>query len=762
MEFKPKGIGASYIRVSSDAQDVKRQRESISRWLDRKNVSITPANGHEDHGFPRDLPESRPEFMKLMDKATKRLVSWIVIDSQDRFGCKDAWQFAFFAHQLREAGVTLVTVQDVVLTDSNILSFLTSGLGSETSQKEQHEKSHRVLTGKLIRAERGIWQGGNLPYALDLAALDDDNQEAFRVVINGDRDKRIKVYPDGRQERYDGNRNLPRTEKGQRYELRPSLDKAKLAIVREVYALFDGQSIALNRLARRLNDLGIQHHYGKPWEAHHVRALLSNPLYVGKMSWSKLGSSRFYERAADGGLRAVEAKGFRRRPATDWVISPQLFSPVVDEELFDRVQKKLAAAKGATKAPRSADLWLAGLVFCGHCGRRMRAHNMRGCKRYICSTHTKIASTGSSTCNTNSISHQQLEGCVREHLEKRGHELSAVLKAARTGNWNALEPAIARRDEEIRRYNEVYAEMVESVGVATLAPVFEREENPASAVVQLWKQYFATHEQNMRELLVSLDSQHTAMTDRLLALSADAPTRAKEKIVSRIKTLELEMDIVERRLKNLGDEFESSTRTLNEACEAYESALAMLKGDQETDYRALAELVRKCVGKITVFFKPNEGKLRPRTVPTSIVIDPLDDDGEAGGLATIEPCPTNSPSNSPNSPEGTSSGSEPSPKNSATGSFSGISSSASGMIPNRVATKPSPSAATGSARSSPGSSSRPGSRSWACRSRAASRGQRRIASASARAGRSPSSIPRARGTAGATRRCWRRSWTSTS
>lgn len=255
------GVGAWYIRVSTDQQDTQRQREAIAAWLDRHELIVPDQFQFEDHGLKRDQPEKRPEFMRMLRMAEAGLLDWIVSDSQDRFGTKDKYQFMSFMHDLRQADCDFLTVDDKCWTDDNLISFFEGGMGAETSEKEQKEKSKRVLEGMITKAKQGIWLGGHVPYAIDIACYDPKGEEKWRVVVEG-RDliegedlsvlrdtvakghsnkrhystRRLKVWVDGRTERHDGWRAFPATEFTDVLRPTPSRNEAAVTAVKEVFS----------------------------------------------------------------------------------------------------------------------------------------------------------------------------------------------------------------------------------------------------------------------------------------------------------------------------------------------------------------------------------------------------------------------------------------------------------------------------------------------------------------------------------------------
>src|SRR4051794_26993388 len=123
---------AAYIRVSSDKQDVTRQKESIARWAEH--------NGTIDLWFedstgrnPRDQSFKRAEFQRLMRAVEAGEICRIVVDSQDRFGSKDAYEWGKFVSLLRDNDCQLFDSTGRELTaddDGNVLTTMVGALAS--------------------------------------------------------------------------------------------------------------------------------------------------------------------------------------------------------------------------------------------------------------------------------------------------------------------------------------------------------------------------------------------------------------------------------------------------------------------------------------------------------------------------------------------------------------------------------------------------------------------------------------------------------
>ena len=157
---------------------------------------------------------------------------------------------------------------------------------------------------------------------------------------------------------------------------RPSIIAERLKYVVLIFTWYVTESISPGKIAARLNDLGVSPVFGPLWHQGVVKYLLSNPVYVGHPTYNKASGSRFME-FCGGQVKAVNGKKTRTRDQSDQIRPDALeFAAIIDPEVFDKAQAKLAAIKTrAYRAPRTASLWLKGFVYCATCGKPMRGNN---------------------------------------------------------------------------------------------------------------------------------------------------------------------------------------------------------------------------------------------------------------------------------------------------------------------------------------------------------------------------------------------------
>ena len=131
---------------------------------------------------------------------------------------------------------------------------------------------------------------------------------------------------------------------------------AQADTVRRIFADFLAGK-GLTEIARELNAEGVRTRRGSAPNNRWLRYLLLNPVYIGKIRWSRDGKIDYTRGAEKGNENAVLIDGG--------------FEPIIDDTTFEAVQKKLsrrASALPYTRHEQQVDWMLKGLVRCSSCG----------------------------------------------------------------------------------------------------------------------------------------------------------------------------------------------------------------------------------------------------------------------------------------------------------------------------------------------------------------------------------------------------------
>lgn len=192
------------------------------------------------------------------------------------------------------------------------------------------------------------------------------------------------------------------------------IDEEAAAVVREVFTLFS-QGYGKTAIARMLNDRGIPNpteykrlhglRYQQPkrknstlWKYSAIADMLTNEIYIGNMVQGKYGSISY------------KTKQNKPRPREDWYRVEGTHEPIIERDLWDRVQTLIASRA------KPFDVGTVGLfarkVRCANCGYTMRSSKNRG-KHYLQCSNRHVAKDA---CIGSFIAVDKLEKIVIEEL----------------------------------------------------------------------------------------------------------------------------------------------------------------------------------------------------------------------------------------------------------------------------------------------------------------------------------------------------------
>jgi DNA invertase Pin-like site-specific DNA recombinase len=667
MTGRPNGErGGAYVRVSDDSQDAARQRSQIETWL--STHGLPSIQWYVDEGGSRHKAERRPEFLRLMADVEEGKLDWVVVDSQDRFGTKHAYEHGHYLNRLISQGCELWSVAQGLLSNpDDPVAVMMGGIASLTSRREIKEKARRTLGGHVKKAERGLYQGGPPPFAFDVGIFDRQGNEKWRVVFEG-RQRRLKRYRDGTTEEYNGKDNFPSYDATDEARLTPTLDEAKRAAAVKVFEWYADEAISFNQIARRLNKLNVPY-MGVVWRSSTVQRMLTNPIYRGVRAYGKTTQAEFY-RHANGRIEEVPWHKNRpvveKGPRTDYIVPAEEFNtePLIPRELWERVQGRVEQRKAPSHfAPRTSGLWLRGLLYCGRCGKPMQGYNPSqspsGRESYVCGSYMSHGGPENPTgCRRNAVRASTIESLLFDYLERTGRKIESVLKTRNNepllgnlvGDLGEKEEAILATYRDMGRFVDdsisaqaAAAPKEDDPRLAKLAGVAralaKAAFDPASphytlggdakvqpkmvSLVELYQWVFRAMEADAREELGRKESQFDELYQAFKEIKSE---RARRKADAEMATLEREIDSLKAKLVPLTSRLDHLYEDLENVGDLVENAKASLEGDRN---RVKAEQVRRVVSKVICHFKDTGHRgNRPQSVLERVEIIPVEGDPE--------------------------------------------------------------------------------------------------------------------------------------
>lgn len=180
-------------------------------------------------------------------------------------------------------------------------------------------------------------------------------------------------------------------------------EEAKIA--REIFTMYLDENKSFNGIARTLNDRKIPtKNNGYQWEITTIKAILSNPTYIGKVRYSIRDEDKYFE--IDGHHESI-----------------------ISEEIFFLVQDKIKSMANIapTKKPKD-DGYFCGLLVCGSCGSKFTIHRYWDKKdengekiyksSYRCIKKQKGYISNEPICKSPDIGHKKVEKIFEQYIEQ--------------------------------------------------------------------------------------------------------------------------------------------------------------------------------------------------------------------------------------------------------------------------------------------------------------------------------------------------------
>jgi len=368
---------AAYLRTSTD--DHQSPTDSAAWQLRLAKQLISDVEGeivvtYHDVDQSRSLPwERRPRAAQLLQdlRSKDRVWSDLVIAEPQRAFAGN--QFGLVFPVLVHYGVSLWVpeVGGRVDPESEAHDLLMSLFGG-LAKAERNRIRHRVRAAMAAHASAGRWLGGRPPFG-------------YRFADAG-------PHP-----------NPEKAASGQRlHQLEEDADNAPT--VRRIFELYVNGGHGYKTIAAILTAEGVPspsaadparnpHRPGHAWAGSAVRAILSNPRYIGRHVY---GRQKRQERLLDPDHPALgHGTTMAWQPREAWVIAETATHPaLVTEELWERAQltmqgggRRATSSRGESSGPRRSAFGryaLVGILRCEHCGRRMQGNHSRGLAFYRC------------------------------------------------------------------------------------------------------------------------------------------------------------------------------------------------------------------------------------------------------------------------------------------------------------------------------------------------------------------------------------------
>lgn len=376
-----------YVRLSQEDEragesiSIENQKKMLTEYV-RKQADWSLAKIYEDDGYSGTTFD-RPGVQKMLDDAKTGKINLIICKDLSRFGRNYIEVGQYIDYIFPSFNIRFIALNDNVDTaNSNSASM------DMMPMINIFNKWHAASTSKKIRAvmasnaKQGKYHAPVAPFGY----------------LVGDTEERL-----------------------------PVVDEPNASYVRMMYKM-RSEGASSPQIAKALNAQRVitpsdytYQRLGKPnpyisnhlWNASMVRDILENPIYKGSVVSQK--------------YTTVSYKNHKKfiRDSDEWVVIEDAFEPIVDKELWDKVQEVNDSCSHGKVTKSGVILPLGGLMYCADCGAKLKNNTTfheskkRGKYKlvtYICNTY---ANHGKEVCSSHSILQRIIEGLVLEDIRAR-------------------------------------------------------------------------------------------------------------------------------------------------------------------------------------------------------------------------------------------------------------------------------------------------------------------------------------------------------
>ena len=385
-----KAQAAIYCRLSQDdgslgeSGSIQTQKAILTQYCQEHHMEIVDC--YCDDGWS-GTNFDRPAFQRMIGDIEAGRVNTVIVKDLSRFGREYAQMGLYIEHYFEEKGVRFLSLAENI-DSSQGLNNLVLPFTNVINSLYARQASEKTKAAHRARAKNGMFLGSRAPYGYQK-----DPSDRHHLIV----------------------------------------DPEAAEVVKEIFRMFaDGIGyVRMTKILRERNILNPQAYFNqnnpdyykhsdywrKPfdWHATSVRAILNNPVYLGKLTFGKTKTKGFFDK--------------RRVPTeeSDWIVVEHTHEPLVSQELWDTVHQMMKARRRENSSGHVQPF--AGLVKCAGCGSSLNASYDKKKGKYTGFSCWVYKNYGKQRCTSHAIGWQTLNRLVLEDIRRNAQV--AKLAAAR-------------------------------------------------------------------------------------------------------------------------------------------------------------------------------------------------------------------------------------------------------------------------------------------------------------------------------------------
>ena len=371
MDYK----AALYIRLSkeddgeAESQSVINQRSLL---LDFAKTNLLDVHGeYVDDGYSGTSFE-RPSFKRMIADIEAGTVNMVVTKDMSRLGRDYIMTGHYMERFFPEHGVRYISILDGV--DTGIDSTANDITPFRAIMNDMYAKdiSKKIKSVKHDKQRKGLFIGGKAVYGYKLSP-----DEKNKLIIDSEVSPTVKQI------------------------FAYALDGKSC---REIAQILNEQKVPTPASYANL-PISRKGPYSGLWSSERVSDMLQNQTYIGHM--------------VQGKTKKISYKSEKcvKMNRNDWIVVENTHEPLIDEDVFSRVQELVASRK--TTRVRTYDYPLKGIIHCHECGYPLAVINRPNAKDeevlyFVCRTYQRFTKT--SVCSAHTIKEARVTQAVFEKI----------------------------------------------------------------------------------------------------------------------------------------------------------------------------------------------------------------------------------------------------------------------------------------------------------------------------------------------------------
>ena len=451
-----KEIAAVYCRLSQDdgsvgeSGSIQTQKTLLTQYCQEHRIEI--GDYYCDDGWS-GTNFDRPEFKRMLEDIETGTINLVIVKDLSRFGREYAQMGLYIEHYFEEKGVRFISVAENI-DSKNGIDNLVLPFTNVINSFYARQASTKTKAAHRARVKSGMYIGSRAPFGYQK-----DPNDRHHLIIDP-----------------------------------PAAD-----VVRDIFQMF-ADGIGYVRMTKILRQRGILNpqayfnqnnpdyyknsdYWRKPfdWHATSIRAILNNPVYLGKVVFGRSKTKGFFDK------RRVEAA------EEEWVVAENTHEPLISQELWDTVHQMMKARRRENGKGEVQPF--AGLVKCADCGSSLNVSYDKKKGRYTGFSCWVYKNYGKERCTSHAIGWKTLNQLVLEDIRRNAMEARVCTgdymdmlissrtekKKEETDRWKRELKKVDKRMAELSKilnklYEDLALEKISEERYQAMAPDYEREQ----------------------------------------------------------------------------------------------------------------------------------------------------------------------------------------------------------------------------------------------------------------------------------------------